>query len=66
MKMRTIALYKIGRYQYVYVDGVYLRHNWGREFENAAIWIVIIVNVDGYCDVLRCYQEHKKGQDWFS
>ena len=26
-----------GRYPYVYVDGIYLRRNWGGEFENVAI-----------------------------
>ena len=27
-----------GRYPYVYVDGIYLRRNWGGEYENVAIW----------------------------
>ena len=25
-----------GRYPYVYVDGIYLRRNWGGEYENVA------------------------------
>ena len=28
-----------GRYPYVYVDGIYLRRNWGGEFENVAILV---------------------------
>ena len=36
------------RYPYVYVDGIYLRRNWGGEFENVAILVSIAVNGDGY------------------
>ena len=28
-----------GRYPYVYVDGIYLRRNWGGEYENVAILV---------------------------
>ena len=41
-----------GRYPYVYVDGIYLRCNWGGEFENVAILVAIAVNEDGYREVL--------------
>ena len=41
-----------GRYSYVYVDGIYLHRNWGGEFENVAILVVIAVNGDGYCESL--------------
>ena len=41
-----------GRYPYVYVDGIYLRRNWGGEYENAAILVAIAVNEDGYREVL--------------
>jgi len=30
-----------GRYPYVYVNGIYLRRNWGGEFENVAILMAI-------------------------
>ncbi len=45
-----------GRYPYVYVDGIYLRRNWGGEYENVAVLVAIAVNEDGieetltYCD----------------
>ena len=39
-----------GKYPYVYVDGIYLRRNWGGEYENVAILVAIAVNEDGYCD----------------
>ena len=30
-----------GRFPYVYVDGIYLRRNWGGEYENTAILIIV-------------------------
>ena len=27
-----------GRYPYVYVDGIYLRRNWGGEYENVSVF----------------------------
>ena len=41
-----------GRYPYVYVDGIYLRRNWGGEYENVAILVAIAVNEDGFREVL--------------
>ena len=41
-----------GKYPYVYVDGIYLRRNWGGEFENVSILVAIAVNEDGYREVL--------------
>ena len=32
-----------GKYPYVYVDGIYLRRNWGGEHENVAILVAIAV-----------------------
>ena len=40
-----------GRYPYVYVDGIYLRRNWGGEYENVAILVAIAVNEDGFREV---------------
>ena len=34
-----------GRYPYVYVDGIYLRRNWGGEYENVAVLVANAVNV---------------------
>ncbi len=41
-----------GKYPYVYVDGIYLKRNWGGEYENVAILVAIAVNEDGYREVL--------------
>ena len=42
-----------GHYPYVYVDGIYLRRNWGREYENVAILVATAVNEDGFREVLE-------------
>ena len=49
-----------GRYPYVYVDGIYLRRNWGGEFENVAILVAIAVNEDGYREVLGAAEGMKE------
>lgn len=36
-----------GRYPCVYVDGIFLCRNWGKEFENVVIMEAITVNEDG-------------------
>jgi len=41
-----------GKYPYAYVDGIYLRRNWGREYENVAILVAIAVSEDGYREAL--------------
>ena len=41
-----------GKYPYVYVDGIYLRRNWGGEYENVSILVAIAVNEDSYREVL--------------
>ncbi len=33
-----------GKYHYVYVDGIYLKRNWGGEYENVSILVAITVN----------------------
>ena len=41
-----------GYYPYVYVDGIYLRRKWEGDFENVAILVAIVVNENGYREVL--------------
>lgn len=56
-----------GRYPYVYVDGIYLRRNWGGEFENVAILVAIAVNEDGDREVLGAAEGMKKDKvSWVS
>lgn len=49
-----------GRYPYVYVDGIYLRRNWGGEYENVAILVAIAVNEAGYREVLGAAEGMKE------
>ena len=41
-----------GKNPYVYVDGIYLKRNWGGEFENVSILVAIGVDEDGYREVI--------------
>ena len=54
-----------GKYPYVYVDGIYLRRNWGGEYENVAILVAIAVNEDGYREVIGAAEGMKEDkQSW--
>jgi len=47
-------------YPYVYVDGIYLRRNWGGSYENVSILVAIGVNEDGYREVLGAAEGMKE------
>lgn len=49
-----------GKYAYVYVDGIYLRRNWGGEYENVSVLVAIAVNEDGYREVLGAAEGMKE------
>ena len=49
-----------GNYPYIYVDGIYLRRNWGGEYENVAVLVAIAVNEDGYREVLGAAEGMKE------
>lgn len=49
-----------GKYPYVYVDGIYLRRNWGGEFENVSILVAIGVNEEGYREVIGATEGMKE------
>lgn len=54
-------------FPYVYVDGIYLRRNWGGEFENVAVLVAIAVNEDGYREVLGAAEGMKEDKaSWIS
>jgi len=49
------------------VDGIYLRRNWGREFENVVILVAIALNEDGYREVLGAAESMKEDKTiWVS
>ena len=49
-----------GKYPYIYVDGIYLKRNWGGEFENVSILVAIGVNEDGYREVIGAAEGMKE------
>lgn len=49
-----------GKYPYVYVDGIYLRRNWGGEYEHVSVLVAIAVNEDGYREVLGAAEGMKE------
>ena len=56
-----------GKYPYVDVDGIYLKRNWGGEYENVAVLVAIAVNEDGYREVLGAAEGMKEDKaSWVS
>lgn len=56
-----------GKYPYVYVDGIYMRRNWGGEYENVSVLVAIAVNEDGYREVLGAAEGMKEDKtSWIS
>lgn len=49
-----------GNYPYVYIDGIYLKRNWGGEYENVAVLIAMAVNEDGYREVIGAAEGMKE------
>lgn len=49
-----------GEYPYVYVDGIYLRCNWGGEYENVSALVAIAVNGEGYREILGAAEGMKE------
>ena len=55
-----------GKYPYVYVDGIYLKRNWGGEYENVAILIAMAVNDEGYREVIGASEGMKEDKaSWY-
>lgn len=52
-----------GEYPYVYVDGIYLKRNWGGEFENVSILVAIGVNSDGNREVIGAAEGLKEDKE---
>ena len=54
-----------GKYLYVYVDGIYLKRNWGGEFENVSILVAIGVDEEGYREVIGAAEGMKEdAESW--
>jgi transposase-like protein len=57
----------LGQYPYVYLDGIYLKRNWGGEYENVSVLVAMAVNDDGYREVLGAAEGMKEDTaSWLS
>lgn len=52
-----------GKYPYVYVDGVYLKHSWGGEIQNVSVLVAIGVIQDGCPKILRAAEGMKEDRE---
>lgn len=52
-----------GSYPYVYLDGIYLKRNWGGEYENVAILIAMAVNQRGEREVIGATEGMKEDKE---
>ena len=52
-----------GAYPYVYLDGIYLKRNWGGEYENVAILIAMAVNQRGEREVIGATEGMKEDKE---
>ena len=51
------------RYPYVYLDGIYLKRNWGGSYENVAILVAMAVNEDGQREVIGAAEGAKEDRE---
>ena len=49
-----------GAYPYVYVDGIYLKRNWGGEVENVSVLVALGVNEEGYREIIGASEGAKE------
>lgn len=50
-------------YPYVYLDGIYLKRNWGGDFENVSVLVAIAVNDEGYREVIGAAEGMKEDSE---
>lgn len=56
-----------GRYPYVYLDGIYLKRNWGGEYTNVSVLVAMAVNDEGFREVIGAAEGMKEDSaSWLS
>jgi len=50
-------------YPYVYLDGIYLKRNWGGSYENVAILVAMAVNEEGQREVIGAAEGMKEDRE---
>ena len=48
------------KYPYIYLDGIYLKRNWGGEYENVSVLVALAVNEDGYRKIIGACEGAKE------
>lgn len=51
------------KYPYVYLDGIYLKRNWGGNYENVAILVAMAVSEDGQREVIGAAEGMKEDKE---
>lgn len=51
------------RYPYVYLDGIYLKRNWGGSYENVAVLVAMAVNEEGQREVIGAAEGMKEDSE---
>ena len=51
---------------YVFIDGVYLKRNWGGEIQNVSVLVAIGVNSEGYREILGVAEGSREGKESWS
>ncbi|MBA1336646.1 MAG: Mobile element protein [Firmicutes bacterium] len=49
-----------GSYPYVYLDGIYLKRNWGGQVENVSVLVALAVDQDGYREIIGASEGSKE------
>ena len=50
----------VGQFPYVFLDGLWLRRNWGGEVKNVSVLVAIGVSQSGYREVLAVSEARRK------
>ena len=51
-----------GDYPYVYLDGTYIKRNWGGAYEGVAVLVAIGVNAEGFREVIGCEEGYVESE----
>jgi transposase-like protein len=56
-----------GSYPYIYLDGIYLKRNWGGEFENVSVLVALAVDNEGFREIIGASEGAKEDKSsWLS
>lgn len=50
-------------YPYVYLDGIYLKRNWGGEVENVSVLVALAVDSEGYREIIGACEGAKEDKE---